>query len=105
MTTPVTDPSLAAKGGCRVECRLGRLDLGPSLTAQLVDVGPDAAGLFVKEWLADGAEVSLVLEGPGNSRPVKRIGKVAWCKRSIGGCFCDVVFAKRLERAELLSLT
>jgi hypothetical protein len=49
--------------------------------------------------------VSLVLEGPGSSAPVKRTGNAAGCRPALGGYFADVAFARRLERAELLSLT
>jgi len=105
MSTHVNDPRLAAKGGCRVQWRVGTLDLAPSRAAQLMDVCPEGAGLLLKEPLAEGTELSLVLEGPGNAHPVKRIAKVAWCKPIVGGCFADVEFNKRLERAELMSLT
>jgi hypothetical protein len=106
MTSTGTDPHhLVAKGSCRVQCRRGTLDLGPNLAIQLVDVWPDGAGLLVMEPLAEHAEVSLVLEGPGSSRPVKRTGSVARCQPARGGYLADVEFQKRLERAELLSLT
>jgi hypothetical protein len=105
MTTTVTDPHLVAKGGCRVQCRRGTLDLGPDLALQIVDVWPDGAGLLVKEPLDDGAEVSSVLEGPGSSPPVKRTASVVRCQPAREGYLADIEFHKRLERAELLSLT
>jgi hypothetical protein len=105
MTTAIIDPHLVAKGGCRAQCRRGTLDLGPNLAIQLVDVWPDGAGLLVTEPLAERSEVSLVLEGPGSSRPVKRTGSVVHCQPARGGYLADVEFQKRLERAELLSLT
>jgi hypothetical protein len=105
MTTVVTDPHLVTKDGCRAQCRRGTLDLGPNLALELVNVWPDGTGLLVKEPLADGAEVSVVLEGPGSSPPVKRTASVVRCQSARGGYLADVEFRKRLERAELLSLT
>jgi hypothetical protein len=105
MTANLIDRRLTPKGGGRVQCRRGTLGLGPDLGVRLVEVWPDGAGVLVRESLAGGAEVSLVLEGPGSSPPVKPTGTVARCEAAAGGYLAEVEFRRRLERAELLSLT
>jgi hypothetical protein len=60
----------------------------------------------VKEPLPEGAEVSVVLEGPGSSPAVRHAGRVAHTEADpAGGHRAAVEFRDRLGRVELLRLT
>ena len=105
MSAEAIHQRLTPKGGCRVQCRRGSLDLGPDLAVRLVDVGPDGATLLVREPLPEGEEVSVVLEGPGNAHPARHMGRVAHSGPGPGGHLADVEFRQRIGRQELLALT
>jgi hypothetical protein len=99
-------PRLTPRGGCKVACQKGTLGLGADLAVQLLDVSLDGAGLTIREALPVGTEVSLILEGPGNARAVKRTAAVRSCEPADGKNHrIGVAFQKRLERVEIMSLT
>jgi hypothetical protein len=106
---PVGDQSLSPRvtprRGSKVTCRKGTLGLGPDIAVGLVDLSVDGAGLIVRQALRTSEEVELVLEGPGNARPIKRTATVQLCESVPNGHLIVVEFQKRLERPEVMTLT
>src|SRR5438132_27977 len=85
---PVTTASLANRRRARrcpvrahvhVECRKGCLGLGPNLAVVALDISETGARLVVQDTLMAWEEVEVLLSGSGVPRPLKRMGKVAWC--------------------------
>jgi hypothetical protein len=94
------------KGGTRVTCRRGVLDMGPNLAVSLLGLSEAGARLAVCEALPLGREVSVGLAGPAHRRPVVRIGKVVWSAPAPDGTqHAGVAFHERLPYRELVELS
>ena len=109
-TLTVKDRRLALRrpprGKVRAVCRRGALELGPDLALAVVDLSETGVRLAVREALQPGGEVTVALEGPLQSRPVKRVGRVVWSLSAAdGSCQAGVVLQGRLPYSDFLALT
>jgi hypothetical protein len=79
-------------------------DLRPDVALALLDLSENGARLVIREALAPGQRVYLVLEGPVG-RPARRQGAVAWSVAAADGTYCvGVKLLRRLGEEELRSL-
>jgi hypothetical protein len=94
------------KGRVAVGCYRGSWDMGENLGVSMLDVSESGVRLLVKDPLAVGLEVLVILEGSTNVRPLKRLGKVIWTIPAPEGNHCiGISFHKRVEYRELVNLT
>lgn len=94
------------RGRIRVICQRGSMELGRNLGLSVLDLSETGARLLLSESCPAGQEVSITLESMACVRPVKRVGKVAWCLATQDGTFAaGVQFEKRLEYRQYLELT
>jgi Tfp pilus assembly protein PilZ len=90
-------------------CYRGSTDLGANLAVSLLDVSETGALLVLRAYLEAGQEVTLLLEGQGHLRPIRLLGKVAWCtpqtEKTPSETFrAGIVFDKHLTWADLMHL-
>jgi PilZ domain len=93
------------KGCTKAACRKGTLDLGKDSALAILDIGENGMRLLVHERLNKDQEVAVTLEGHNHPRPLRVIGRVAWCLETVHRTFCvGVEFNKRLPYIELTRL-
>jgi PilZ domain-containing protein len=96
---------LPAQRGIKAVCRRGSLDLGKDLALSVLDLSEDGICLLLQETLRAGEEVCLTLTSTAYTRPLKRLGSVAWLVPAADGAFCaGVRLHKRLSYADLSRL-
>ena len=88
--------------GAQIEFRRGTLGFGADLAVALVDVSDDGLCVHIKEAVAPGEEVEVVVCRPLGGKPIKRTGRVAWCRPGWGrGFLAEVVIMKRFTQPQL----
>ena len=88
-------------GAARVECRKGRLGLGPNLTFKVLDISETGASLIVNTPVREGDELELRISAPSFSRPLQCLAEVVWSVTLADGSQgIGVNFAKQLSTAE-----
>lgn len=99
------DPRRSPKGSLKVVCRKGDLDLGPNLAVRPLDLSEMGVRLLLTAHLPPKQEVTVHLDGPNHSRPVKRLARVIWCVPARdGGFYAGIQFDKRLRYPDLIKL-
>jgi hypothetical protein len=89
----------------RVQCRRGRLGLGPNLADRLLDLTHAEARLLVHSDLAVGEELELVIEPVASGRGVRVVGEVTRVDPDTSGCNAvGVRFPHFLSYAQLQQL-
>lgn len=87
-------------GQATVQCRKGRLGLGPDLTIKVLDLSETGASLIVKSAVRQGEDVELQFSGPG-FRPLQCLAQVVWSVALADGSHgIGVNFARPLRTAE-----
>jgi Tfp pilus assembly protein PilZ len=80
--------------------------LGRNLAVSLVNASEGGLSLVVSEALVKGEMVTMIVEALGHLRPVKLIGKIAWCRPASEGQFrIGVELEKGLSGRDLMQLT
>ncbi len=88
-------------GQTRVECRKGALGLGRNLAVRALDLSETGIRLVLRDLLAPGDGVEVILSGPGVRGQLKRLGRVVWClPLSAADACAGVAFEKPLPWAE-----
>jgi hypothetical protein len=89
-------------GSARIECRKGTLGLGQNLNINTLDISETGVRLVLKEVVAKGQEMEVLVEGGGIVRPIKRMARVIWAipleKRA---CCVGLRFDKALAYTDL----
>jgi PilZ domain len=92
----------APRGSVKVECRRGATGMGKNLVAQFLDLSEGGARLVLTEALGPRDEVEVLIFGPSQSKPLKRLANVCWSLPLEAGNFCiGLEFQKRLLFAEV----
>jgi hypothetical protein len=85
------------KSWTKATCRKGVLDLGPDFCLGVLDVSETGIRLLISEDLAKDQEVAVTLESPTQTRPIRRVGTVAWSVPTRNSIYCvGIRFDKRL---------
>jgi hypothetical protein len=94
------------KGSAKSTCRRGSFDLGKNLALRVLDVSEGGIRLVVRENFDLDQEVTVTLEGPNHSRPLRIAGRVIWCVATAASEHCiGIQFDKRLPYMDLQKLT
>jgi PilZ domain len=95
-----------AKASTKATCRKGTLDLGPNLALGVLDLSETGVRLRLRQPLDAKQEVAVTLEGANHHRPLRIVGRVAWCVATAAGeHLAGIAFDKRLPYVELFKLT
>jgi hypothetical protein len=78
-------PRLAAGNLARIECRQVSLGLGPNLAIEALDLSRMGVRLMISEPLEADLQVEILLFATGMAKPVRRLGRVAWCLAAAHG--------------------
>lgn len=82
------------------------MGLGPSLTAQFLDLSEGGLRVVLKKAVRAGQEVEVILQGCGMSKPIKQTGHVTWTiPLEDGKCCVGIEFAKRLTSRDAAALS
>jgi PilZ domain len=93
------------KGCTKAACRKGTLDLGKDSALCILDIGENGMRILLHEPLVKNQEVAVTLEGPNHARPLRVVGRIAWCLETVHRTFCvGIEFSKRLPYIELTRL-
>jgi hypothetical protein len=88
-------------GAARVECRKGRLGMGPDLTLKVLDISETGASLIVKTAIRETDELEIRISAPSFSRPLQCLAEVVWSVALADGSHgIGVNFTKALSTAE-----
>ena len=94
------------KSSTKVTCRKGTLDLGPNLALAVLDLSETGIRLRLRAALVAQQEVAITLEGSNHRRPLRLVGRTAWCVATAAGEYCaGIAFDKRLPYVEMTTLT
>jgi hypothetical protein len=92
-------------GQSKIQCRKGRLGLGPNLVVKVLDLSETGACLIVKTALRPGDEAELLLSGPSFGRPLECPAEVVWSVALADGCHgVGLNFVKPIRSADRLRL-
>ena len=93
-----TSPRRKPRGHVKLECRKASIGLGVNLATTLLDVSETGARLIIRQELAIGQEVEIVISGHGLSQTIKRLCNIRWQVKLDDGKFCiGAEFQKRLD--------
>jgi hypothetical protein len=96
---------LSPRGGLKANCRRGTMDLGKDIALSVLDISEEGVRLMLSEVVKGREEVCLTLSSAICTRPVKRLGTVAWSVAAADGTVCaGVRLDKRLSYAEVSRL-
>jgi hypothetical protein len=94
------------KGTTRVTCSRGGLGLGPNIASGLLDISETGVRLLVRGPVVLTKEVSVTLESPQYRKPLRLVGRAAWCLATVEGLYCvGIEFEKRLKYMDWQKLT
>jgi hypothetical protein len=98
-------PRRRPRAGIKVEVRRGGSGLGPHFGVALIDLSEDGLGLRLRSSSRPGDEVEVLLVRAWNSKPLKLLAEVRWCRKDRDGTFLSGVrLRRRLGRKEFLDL-
>jgi c-di-GMP-binding flagellar brake protein YcgR len=91
----------AVSGHVKVQCRKGRLGLGPDVAFKILDLSETGASLIVKAAVREGEDIELVFCSPGFPRPLSCPAEVVWSVALADGSHgIGVNFTKHLSTAQ-----
>jgi hypothetical protein len=93
------------RGKTLLICQKGLMGLGPNLAVTIIDMSETGLRVALSVELPRRQEVSLVIEGVGMPKAIKRHGTVIWTAANTDGTFTTgIQFQKRLGYVEFLGL-